>query len=132
VALVVLCGIALGVLSRVEETAGFPSLISTDSAWVGTAFAIGALSGSVRDGSRRGAIGMSSANAGYYAWVALTQPNLPLAAVAGPVERWIALGLLTGVVFGVAGRLWRDGSLLAPLALSTVLVLERAGSPLLP
>jgi hypothetical protein len=116
--LVLAFGLLLGVLSRVEEvTDGLSLGISSDSAWCAAAFAAGS--------ARRGALLLTAANAGYYAWIAVLQPELPLAAAAGPVEAWLGLGLAAGVVFGVTGGAWRRGAGLpvaVPLAL--VLVLE--------
>ncbi len=107
-ALAVAAGVLLGVLSRIEEvTPGLSAGISSDSAWVLTAFAAGALAPSVRQAVPAATVAMCAANGGYYAWIALTEPGTPLESAAGDPWRWVAAGVLTGVVFGAAGRLWR-------------------------
>ena len=125
-------GVVLGVLSRIEEvTPGLSAGVSSHSAWVAVAFLTGA---SVRGALRRAALAataaMSGGNAGYYAWIAVTEPGMPLAAAAGSPLRWVAAGILTGVVFGPAGRLWAGagpaGRALAALPLAAVLVHEGA------
>jgi hypothetical protein len=103
-------GVAIGALSRIEEVAdGFDAGISSNSLWVALAFAAGIASRSVAGGAGAGTLALSAANAGYYAWVALTEPERPLDSVAGPVLPWVLLGVAAGVVFGGAGRLWRAG-----------------------
>lgn len=118
----IVVGCGLGVASRVEEMlAGFSAGISSDSAWVACAFAAG--------GAARGALLLTAANAGYYAWIALTQPALPLAAAAGPVHEWLLLGVAGGAVFGLCGRAWRTGGrarTLAAAPLAAVLAAEGA------
>ncbi len=110
-------GVLLGVLSRVEERTGFSAGVSSDSAWCAAAF--------LAASPVRGIALLTAANAGYYACIALTQPALPLASAAGPVEAWLVLGVVTGAVFGTAGRLWRHGPrLIASLPLALVLVVE--------
>ncbi len=118
-------GALLGVLSRVEERLdGFAVGISTDTTWCALAFLCAA--------PLRATLAMTAANAGYYAFVALTQPRLPLAAVAGPVERWVVLGVLTGVVFGALGGCFRRGRRVAALPLAFVAISEVAGAAYLP
>jgi uncharacterized protein DUF6518 len=100
-------GLVLGVLSRVEETVeGLDAGISTNLTWLAVAFASGAAAR--RRSAVAGAFALTAANAGYYAYVAITEPGRPLAGVAGPVERWFALGIAGGIVFGAAGALIRD------------------------
>lgn len=123
----ILAGLLLGILSRVEETTGFSAGVSSDSAWCAAAFLAAA--------PVRGAALLTAANAGYYAWIAGTQPDLPLDAAAGPVETWLVLGVVTGVVFGLLGAAWRcRPRLLFALPLALVLVVEggdavRGGPP---
>lgn len=120
-------GFVLGVLSRVEERTGFSAGVSSDSAWCAAAF--------LAASPLRGITALTAANAGYYAWIALTQPDLPFAAAAGPVETWLVLGVVTGAVFGTAGGLWRgEWRFAAALPLALVLVIEggdalRGGAP---
>lgn len=129
-----MAGVVLGVASRVEEVAGFDAGVSTNLTWLATAFVAGALG----RGAAGGAVALTAANAGYYAHVLATEPGRPLASVAGPVERWFALGVAAGVVFGAAGALLRRRSAAlraaAFLPLAAVAVAERvpALSVLLP
>lgn len=108
-------GVLLGVLSRVEETVdGFHLFISTDSTWCATAFLAGR--------PLRAVLTLTAANAGYYAYVALTQPQLPLEAVAGSPWRWVALGVAAGLFFG-RRRHWT-----AAVALLLVIGAEATGA----
>ena len=101
-------GLALGAVSRVEEvTGGFDLGISTNFTWLALAFGAGALAGELAWSGLAGAVALTAANGGYYAWIVLTEQGTPLDAVAGPVERWFALGVTGGFVFGVAGALAR-------------------------
>lgn len=114
-------GVLLGVLSRVEETVdGFFLAISTDTTWCAAAFLAGR--------PLRAVLTLTAANAGYYACVALTQPELPLSAVAGSPWRWVALGVAAGVFFG-RRRHW---TALAALLLVAGSELTGVGSEYLP
>ena len=118
-------GLVLGVLSRVEEVAaGLDLGISSNVTWLAVAFGCGAAASSVEWAAPAGALALSAANTGYYAWVAATEPGRALASVAGPVERWYALGVGGGIVLGVAGALLmsRDVRLRAAAAAPLVLV----------
>jgi hypothetical protein len=120
-------GIALGALSRVEETAdGLDLGISTNVTWLALAFACGATA--QRWSGVAGALALTVANASYYAYVALTEPGRPLDDVAGPVGRWFALGIAGGLVFGPAGALIRHERLavraLAAAPLAALVVAE--------
>lgn len=99
----------LGVISRVEEVVdGFDVGISSNVTWLMTAFLVGALAGTAIEWSGlAGAVALTAANTGYYAWVAATEQATELHLVAGPVEAWYALGVTGGFVFGVAGALAR-------------------------
>ena len=129
-------GAVLGVLSRIEEvTPGLSAGVSSHSAWVAVAFGAGAVArGGLRSAAVAAVAAMSAGNAGYYAWIAVTEPDTPLAAAAGEPLGWVAAGILTGVVFGPAGRLWagagRAGRALASLPLAAVLVHEGADAVL--
>lgn len=113
-------GILLGVLSRFEETTeGFYLAISTNPTWCAAAFAVG------RPG--RAVATLTAANLAYYAYVAVDQPGLPLAAVAGSPLRWLALGVAAGVVFG--SRHWTAA---AALLLVAGAELTGAGAAYLP
>lgn len=101
--LVLLAGLALGVLSRVDETTdGLTLLASENATWLGLAFLAGT--------PRRGAAALTAANASYYAWIAATEPGQDLDAVAGPVWWWVVLGLAAGAVLGALGRAARQGA----------------------
>jgi hypothetical protein len=132
-------GLALGAASRVEEvTDGFDLGISTNFTWLAVAFGAGALAGELAWSGLAGAAALTAANGGYYAWIALTEPGTPLDAVAGPVDRWFALGVTGGFVFGAAGALLASRSrarrAAACLPLAALLAAERvpALAPLLP
>lgn len=103
-----IAGVLLGVCSRIEETTGGLSLgVSANSTWLVLAFAAGMLhaSGPARAGAT-GALALTAANLAYYAWIALFQPQLELAAVAGSPGRWLVLGASGGAVFALSGWLW--------------------------
>ena len=128
-ALVLAGGAALGVLCRIEEvTPGLSLGLSSDSAWVAAAFAAGTRATSAGRAALLAATAMCCANGGYYAWILLTERGTSLAAAAGDPWRWVAAGVLTGLVFGAAGRLWRNaaplGRLLTVVPLAMVLVVE--------
>lgn len=109
-------------------TAGLSAGLSSDSAWVGTAFVVGALAAGLWRAMLLAIGAMCAANGGYYAWIAITEPGTPLVSAAGDPWAWVAAGLLTGVMFGAAGRLWRvsppPGRLAAVAPLAVVLAIE--------
>ena len=123
-------GIALGVCSRIEEiTAGFSLGISSNGAWLALAFVLGICAASPAGAAAAGALALTLANLGYYAWIAATEPGRDLAIVAGPPAEWFLLGAGGGMVFGWAGRAWRAAAgpfrrLVAGLLLAGVLVVE--------
>lgn len=125
-------GALLGILSRVEEAvAGFAIGLSTNPTWLALAFVVGAAGRrSPRAGATAiaGAVALTAANAGYYAWVAVTEPERELATVAGSPLRWLVLGVAGGAVFAIAGRLWARGHgatrVLACLPLAGVCVVD--------
>lgn len=86
-----------GVLTRVEEVGGVPTVgLSSDAAWLGVALLAGS--------PARGALTLTAANAGWYAWILVLQPELDPAAVAGSPVRWFVLGLAGGAVMGWLGE----------------------------
>lgn len=122
-------GAILGVLSRVEEvTPGLSAGVSSDSAWVATAFVVGSRAPESRLAALLATATMCAANGAYYVWIALAERGTPLAVVAGDPWTWVLAGVLTGLVFGVAGRLWRvsapRGRLAAVVPLATVFAIE--------
>ena len=139
IALALAGGALLGILSRAEEvTPGLSLGLSSDSAWVAAAFAVGARAHGWRGAALLSTGTMCAANGGYYAWIVLTEPGTPLVAAAGDPWAWVVAGVLTGVVFGVAGRLWGVspplGRLAAVTPLAMVLAIEggdalRGGAP---
>lgn len=117
-------GALLGWLSRLEEaTPGFYLAISTSSAWLAAAFAAGWAGRRPGRAAAFGAVTLCCANAAYY-----------LRGVYGPFERWLALGLVAGAVFGSLGHACRAGRapwrLLAAAALLGVGVCELTGAQL--
>jgi hypothetical protein len=132
-------GLALGVASRVEETVdGFDVGISSNLAWLATAFAVGALVAEIEWSGLAGAVALTAANSSYYAWIATVEGSRELDGVAGAVEPWFALGVTGGFVFGAAGALarsdawWTRAAACAPLAALTVAERVPALQPLLP
>ena len=123
-------GVVLGVVSRVEEvTPGFDLGISTNFTWLAVAFLVGTRVGAMDRSGLAGAAALTAANVGYYAWILTTEPGTPLDAVAGPVERWFALGATGGLVLGAAGALLASSSrarrAASCLPLAALLVAER-------
>lgn len=143
-----LAGLALGAASRFEEVVdGLSAGVSSNGTWLAAAFAGGAfvrpagrggagraLAGSVGRAVTAGALVLTAANAGYYAYVVALQPGLDVAAVAGPPERWLVLGIAGGAVFGAAGRVWRCAEpvprVVAALLLGGVLVVDASSGRL--
>jgi Family of unknown function (DUF6518) len=109
VRIAIAAGLALGVVSRIEEVVdGFDLGISSNETWLLTAFVVGALAGIEYEWSGlAGAAALTAANSSYYVWIALTEQATELDLVAGPVASWYALGVTGGFVFGVAGALAR-------------------------
>ena len=102
-------GALLGVLSRIEETTGGISLsISSNSTWLAVAFVAGMTHrrAAAPAGACAGALALTAANLAYYAWIAVLEPGMELAAVAGSPLRWLLLGASGGAIFAVTGRLW--------------------------
>ena len=116
----VVAGVVLGVLSRIEETEPFFLGISTHATWVLAPFAAGALSRRVASGAAL----LTIANAAYFAWIAATEDG-PLVAVT----HWFAAGLAAGLVFGAAGVWARGGGrIAAPALVAAVLLADAAGA----
>lgn len=109
----VLAGLLLGILSRVEETTdGLAAVVSTHATWVLVPFAAGALAGRIGSGARAGVVVLTAANAGYYAWMRTVAP----ADTVGPVAHWILAGIGAGAAAGAVGGAARGTSRLARLA----------------
>ena len=109
-ALLLAAGAALGVLSRIEEVAeGFSAGISSNSAWLVAAALAGLTMAAPARAALMGAAVLTAANLAYYAWIVATEPGTDPAGVAGPPERWFALGGAGGAVFGALGFAWRAG-----------------------
>jgi hypothetical protein len=124
-------GALLGVLSRIEETtAGLSLGISANSTWLAVAFLAGMAHrrAAALAGARAGALALTAANLAYYTWIAVLEPGVELAAVAGSPLRWLLLGASGGAVFAVAGRLWARGRgparVLASLPLAGVCIAD--------
>jgi hypothetical protein len=113
-----LAGLLLGVLSRVDETEALVLPVSDDATWIAAAFAAGALR--PRAAVAAGVGTLTAANLAYYAWIAATEPGVPLQSVAGSPWHWLALGALTGAVFGPAGALATRGT--APLRAAAIVL----------
>ena len=130
--LLVVAGLVLGVLSRVEELNGAPAVISTHAGWALAPFVAGALGSSARSGAVRGVVLLTAANAGYYAWSAAAEPGVALESVAGSVPHWFAAGVGAGAVFGALGGLTRVGGVFArvavPMTVLAVIAADAAGA----
>jgi hypothetical protein len=130
----VFAGALLGVLSRIEETSGWPVALSTNATWLATAFAAGALHRrcAAARATLAGSATLTAANLAYYATVALAEPGVDLTKVAGPPARWIALGVAGGAVLAAAGWLWArtrgPARVAAALPLSGVWVAQYVGA----
>jgi hypothetical protein len=123
-------GAVLGVLSRIEETTGFSAGISANATWLGLAFAVGVLARGVPAwrAACAGALALTAANGAYYAWIAVFEPGVALAGVAGPPVVWLALGVGGGAVLAATGWLWAvsrgPARVLASLPLAGVCIAE--------
>ena len=126
----VVAGAVLGGLSRIEETTGFSAGISANATWLGVAFAVGGLQHGAPAWRTvgAGALALTAANGAYYAWIAVFEPDVALASVAGPPAVWLALGVGGGAVFAAAGWLWAltrgPARVLASLPLAGVCIAE--------
>ena len=108
-------GILLGILSRVEEKSpGLDVGLSSNSAWVATAFVLGLCSRSPRQAAALGALSLTAANLAFYGWIYVREPRARFEHAIEPAEMWLVLGLAiplastrrpTEVVPAVAGTL---------------------------
>src|SRR5687767_8493500 len=105
----VIAGVLLGVVSRVEEVEPFALGISTDSTWLAAAFAAGALRGTVA-----GAVAMTAANVAYYVYIDATEAA-GVDYLSTTVGRWLLLGLAGAAVFGFLGHHWQHRLAWLPL-----------------
>ncbi len=106
-------GALLGVVSRIEETtSGFSVGLSSNASWLGVAFLTGAMQrrAGLARAAAAGCVAMTVANASYYAWIAATEPGVPLASVAGLPAYWFMLGVFGGALFGLTGGAWAVSS----------------------
>jgi hypothetical protein len=126
VAVVVLAGIALGVLSRIEEVEPFDLQVSSHPTWLAAAFVAGLIMTSPLRGALAGLGLLTVANGAYYVYVLVTEPGVPLESVAGSPVQWFVLGVGAGGPLGAAGVLCRSGARppvrLAALALLPIVV----------
>ena len=127
VALVLVAGTLLGVLSRIDEVEPFDLHISTHPTWLAAAFVAGlVMVSSPLRGALAGLVVLTVANGAYYVYVLVTEPGVPLESVAGSPVQWFVLGVGAGGPLGAAGALCRSGARplvrLAALALLPVVV----------
>ena len=115
-------GIALGALSRIEETTAGWGLVSSSTTWLAAAFVAGAFTARAVDAAAGGAITLTFANLGYYGW---------MGSLTGRSGRWFELGVAGGAIFGLLGLAARRGHPLlragAALTLAAVLAVETMG-----
>jgi len=95
-------GCALGVLSRVDELDGGTQQISQNATWLALALLLGACAATLRDGMTMAVLGLTTANVAYYAY--RLADDTSWARVANAAPRWLAIGIVAGLVFGAAGR----------------------------
>lgn len=106
-------GSALGALSRLDETDLGRMGISSSTAWLAVAFAVGALAPRAIDAAGGGAVTLTFANLGYYGWAG---------GAFGRADRWFELGVTGGAVFALLGFGFRSGNLLLRAAAGACLV----------
>jgi hypothetical protein len=81
--------------------------------WLAVAFAVGAFAPSRSSSAWAGAASMAAAVAAYYVARKLVYPAAPGGLlIRGEVIRYLAIGLISGAAFGVAGHAWRQGGFL--------------------
>jgi hypothetical protein len=106
-------GLALGVASfLVVQLLPHPvNLLGTLGApWLAVAFVVGASARSRSSSAIAGAAGMAAAVAAYYVARRVAHPDAAGGLlIRGEVLRYLAIGLLAGAAFGVAGHAWRRG-----------------------
>jgi len=104
-------GLALGIVSRLGD--GLPPalawLVNIGGPWLALAFALGALAGAPRRGLVYGIVTLVSAVAGYYGWMHVVEGQANLAYLVHIAAFWLAVALVGGAVFGLAGAAWRGG-----------------------
>ena len=103
-------GLALGVASFLLAQLPHPvNLLGTLGApWLAVAFAVGAFAPSRTSSIWGGAASMASAVAAYYLARRLAHSSAPGGLlIRGEVLRYLAIGLLSGAVFGIVGHAWR-------------------------
>ncbi len=98
----VISGVTLGVLSRLDELNGPPVEISTNVTWLGTAILLGACGATLKQGMWQAVVGLTAANLAYYLYRLMDDTSLERVAHHAP--KWLIIGVITGVVFGAAGR----------------------------
>jgi hypothetical protein len=111
-ALILLAGALLGIVSRLTDTASWAPgwLGNVFTPWLGAAWLVGASARTPRSGAVLG-LALLLATVGGYLVVAATSGN---AGTLAP--RLLPLALLAGPSFGAAGATWRGGTRYAPAA----------------
>ena len=81
--------------------------------WLAVAFAVGAFAASRSSSAWAGAATMAAAVAAYYVARKLVHPDARGGfLIRGEVIRYLAIGLLSGAAFAIAGHAWREGRFL--------------------
>ncbi|HYY07779.1 MAG TPA: DUF6518 family protein, partial [Actinomycetota bacterium] len=81
--------------------------------WLAVAFAVGSFAPSRPSSAWAGAASMAAAVAAYYVAREVAHPAAPGGLlIRGEVVRYLAIGLLAGAAFAVAGHAWRRGGFL--------------------
>jgi hypothetical protein len=102
-------GVAIGLIGRasVQSTEVIAWLSRLGAPWLFTAFVVGALVGSRREGAAAGGASLAIGTAVYYFvfWFVEHRIGLGYGVVVGTA--WAVVGLGIGAVFGYAGAAWR-------------------------
>lgn len=103
-------GLLLGVATQVGQSLlppGLGQLANSIAPWLTAAFLIGSLRDRPRDAAVNGFVALALALVGYYAMVYV---RFGYTGGSASLLLWSMGALVGGVVFGVAGSLWRNGS----------------------
>ena len=81
--------------------------VALGAPWLAAAWGVGALSGTRARGAAAGALALALGTAGWY--LLSVAANGHPAAYVSIAAAWIAVSLVAGALFGLAGAAWREG-----------------------